>query len=272
MGWGFQADANAIFTASTSFLSMKDYLASVEGGLAGDLQASAGMAGDDAAGRAFAARYRPVARSTVQAAGIASAGSAGVSGRLLTMAWNYLTADNAAVAALVGGHPELDSAMAPSPGDCEPANLYATLPEVQQHHNWAVNELIAPFWPEGDPGARRAAAATWHKAGTLLAEVTTVLTQATNTMVSACSGVAFDAFFSYADQFVGLRGQRGALLTAASTACQSLAAACDSYAGRIDARRADVEHAAEAAGIIAGVGLVLSLCRPLRVGRSWSSS
>lgn len=256
---GFKADADAIFNASTRFLSMKDYLASVESGLVGDLQTTAGMAGDDAAGRSFAGKYSPAARTAVQAIGVASAGSAAISGRLLTMAWNYLIVDDAAAAALVGRHPQLDSGTAPSPQDCEPGNLHASLPEVQQHHNWAVNHLITPFWPEGDPDKLRNAATTWHKAATLLTGVTTEMTGAVNTMVSACAGVAFDAFYAYADQFVGLQGQRDALLSATATACQNLSACCTAYANHIDARRSDVEHAAEAAGVITGVGVILTI-------------
>jgi hypothetical protein len=130
---------------------------------------------------------------------------------------------------------------------------------VQQHHNWAVNNLIAPFWPEGNPGQLRSAAATWRTAAGLLNEVTVVLAGASSTMARSCAGVAFDAFYSYADQFVGLRGQHGALLSAAAGTCGALSAACDSYAARIDARRAEVEHLAEAAGVIAAGGLLLTL-------------
>jgi hypothetical protein len=117
----FQADSDAIFTASTRFLAMKDYLITVEGGLVGDLQTSAGMAGDDNAGRAFSARYQPAARSAARAVGLSSAGSAAISGKLLTMAWNYLLADDAAAAALIGGRPQLDSAMAPGHRSASPA-------------------------------------------------------------------------------------------------------------------------------------------------------
>jgi hypothetical protein len=85
------------------------------------------------------------------------------------------------------------------------------------------------------------------------------MTGTVNTMVSACTGVAFDAFYAYANQFVGLKGQRDALLSATATACQNLSACCTAYADHIDSRRADVEHAAEAAGVITGVGLVLTL-------------
>lgn len=82
-------------------------------------------------------------------------------GKLLTMAWNYLLADDAIAASLIGGKPQLDSGMAPGPQECEPANATVTLPQVEQHHNWAVNHLIAPFWPEGNPDVLDAAAATW---------------------------------------------------------------------------------------------------------------
>jgi hypothetical protein len=145
---GFRADANAIFTASVSFMSMKDYLAEVEAGIG----------------------------------------------------------------------------MAPGPSECEPSDVYASLPQVEQHHNWAVNHLIAPFWPEGDPGTLQAAAATWEQAANLLGEVIEVMAKATHTMVSDCAGVAFDSFYAYADQFVGLNGQRDALLSATETTCRNLSA------------------------------------------------
>jgi hypothetical protein len=258
-GSGFRADANAIFTASTKFLNMKDYLEEVQSGLIGDLGSTGGMAGDDDAGHNFGSAYSPAAQTTVRGIGTASAGCAAISGKLLTMAWNYLLADDAVAASLIGGKPQLDSAMAPGPEECEPSNTAVVLPQVEQHHNWAVNNLIAPFWPEGNPDVLDAAAVTWHRAATYLGEVTQVLVSATNTMVAECSGVAFDAFYAYTDQFVGLKGQSNSLLTVLAKACETLSQSCTAYANQIRARRSFVEHMAEVAGIATAAGVVLTL-------------
>lgn len=257
-GSGFRADANAIFTASTKFLNMKDYLEEVQAGLIGDLGSTGGMAGDDDAGHNFGNAYSPAAQTTVRGIGTASAGCAAISSKLLTMAWNYLLTDDAVAASLIGGKPQLDSGMAPSPEECEPTNAAVVLPQVEQHHNWAVNHLIAPFWPEGNPDVLDAAATTWQRAATYLGEVTQVLVSATNTMLAECSGVAFDAFYAYADQFVGLKGQSNALLTVLAKSCATLSQSCTSYANEIRARRSFVEHMAEVAGIATAAGVVLT--------------
>ena len=257
-GDGFKADAGAIFTASTKFLNMKDYLEEVQGGLIGDLGSTGGMAGDDSAGHNFGNAYSPAAQTTAKGIGTASAGCAAISGKLLTMAWNYLLVDDAVAASLIGGKPQLDSGMAPSAEDCEPSNAAVTLPQVEQHHDWAVNHLIAPFWPEGNPDVLDAAATTWHRAATYLGEVTQVLVSAVNTMVADCSGVAFDAFYAYADQFVGLNGQSTALLSVLTKSCETLSQSCTAYANQIRSRRTQVEHLAEAAGIATVVGAVLT--------------
>jgi hypothetical protein len=258
MGGGFRADANAIFTASTKFLTMSDYLEEIQSGLIGDLGSTGAMAGDDTAGRNFGGAYSPAALTTVQGIGRASAGCAAISGKLLTMAWNYLLADDATAAALVGGSPQLSSGMAPSPQECEPSNAAVSLPQVEQHHNWAVNHLIAPFWPEGNPDTLDAAATTWHMAAGYLGEATPVLTSAVNTMTGSCDGVAFDAFYTYADQFVGLKGQDTALLSALTHACTTLSQTCTNYANAIRSRRTHVEHMAELAGIATVAGAVLT--------------
>jgi hypothetical protein len=125
-GGGFRADANAIFAASVRFLDMKNYLSEVQGGLIGDLGPTGGMAGDDDAGRNFGSACSPAAQTTVRGIGIASAGCAAISANLLGMAWNYLLADDAAAASLIGGGPQLNSAMAPGPQECEPSNATIT--------------------------------------------------------------------------------------------------------------------------------------------------
>lgn len=257
-GGGFRADANAIFAASVKFLDMKNYLEQVQGGLIGDLGSTGGMAGDDDAGRNFGRAYSPAAQTTVRGIGTASAGCAAISANLLGMAWNYLLADDAAAASFIGGRPQLNSAMAPGPQECEPSNATVTLPQVEQHHNWAVNDLIAPFWPEGDPDTLDAASTTWHLAANYLSQVIEVLVSAVNTMVADCEGVAFDAFYAYADKFVGLRGQGNALLSDLVQACNTLSTSCQNYAGQINSRRAYVKHVAEAAGIITAAGAVLT--------------
>lgn len=255
---GFRADANAIFTASTRFLDMKDYLEEIQGGLIGDLGSTGGMGGDDSAGHNFGSAYSPAAQTTVRGIGTASAGCAAISGNLLGMAWNYLLADDAAAASLIGGKPRLNSGMAPGAQECEPSNAATVLPQVEQHHNWGVNHLIAPFWPEGDPDTLDAASATWHRAATYLGEVTPVLVGAVHTMVASCEGVAFDAFYAYADRFIGLRGQGSALLSELVRACETLSRSCRAYADQIRSRRSYVEHVAEAAGIVTLAGAVLT--------------
>lgn len=71
--------------------------------------------------------------------------------------------------------------------------------------------------------------------------------------------MAFDAFYAYADQFVGLKGQSSALLSVLTRACEALSQSCAAYAAEIRARRTHIEHMAEAAGIATVAGAVLAV-------------
>jgi len=54
VGTGFHADSDVLYTASTKFLDVKNYVFAIAAGAAGDLAASAGMAGDNSPAHDFA--------------------------------------------------------------------------------------------------------------------------------------------------------------------------------------------------------------------------
>src|SRR3954471_7623768 len=101
-GGGYVAVPDVIFKASVEMLSTKDFVYAVAAGAAGDLHVAAGMAGDDSVAHSFAAKYEPAARTIVQ--GISRAGEAlGLTAsKLLTMASNYLAAEDAVAAKFTG--------------------------------------------------------------------------------------------------------------------------------------------------------------------------
>jgi hypothetical protein len=95
---GFAAVPDVIFKASTQMVGTKEYVYAMASGVVGDLGASAGMAGDDEVAHSFAQKYEPAARTIVR--GISSAGQAVglTASKLLTMAVNYLAAEDAVAA------------------------------------------------------------------------------------------------------------------------------------------------------------------------------
>lgn len=87
---GFTVDLDGMFRASLQFQDTKDFVFNIESGAVNDLSQSAGMAGNDAAGQAFAASYQATAQAIMQAVDKGGQGMSAVAQRLLTMAWNYL--------------------------------------------------------------------------------------------------------------------------------------------------------------------------------------
>lgn len=257
MGAGFHAEPDVLLRASVGFLDTRRFVGDIAGGLVGDLAGTGGMGGDDHAGHAFANRYQPAAQQTVRAIGVAGGGLGAVSGRLLTMAWNYLKTEDAVAAAMNGGR--IDTAAparsAAQADECDPGSAHQQLPEVVGRHNWVVNHLIAPFWPEGDPDRLRLAAGRWTKAASLIGQAQGDAEHQVQTVLASCHGDAIGAFSRYASGFVGA----GGILAEIRRSCGSLAAACGAYAGRIEDQRRHLQHLLEAAGVVTVVGGLLTV-------------
>lgn len=147
LGGGYAVDPYVVFRASTQFLDAKDFVYKIGAGMAGDLQASAGMAGDDNTAHSFASRYEPAATAIVAAVGTAGQGMAAISSRLLGMATNYLRVEDAAATAL-GARVNVSTGLAPgAQQDCEPSTAHASLPMVTGSKQVHEIPVIGRFWP-----------------------------------------------------------------------------------------------------------------------------
>ncbi|HEX7658848.1 MAG TPA: restriction endonuclease fold toxin-2 domain-containing protein [Pseudonocardiaceae bacterium] len=262
---GFVADRDVMFQASVQFLDAKTFVLNIAAGTAGDLASSVGMAGDDDAAHNFANIYEPCARSVVQAMDKAGQAMAAISGRLLTMAWNYLKTEDNIAASFNGGQIDTSSGMS-RPPECEPTEAHAGLPSVIGPGQTNDIPVISQFWPQGYPDRLRAAADVWRKAGELIDDAQVNAANQALPVFVLCEGAAVEAFGSYAATVFTGHPSDGSTIAAGqplmenvSAGCRVLANACDSFAGAIDTLRNKITDMAIGAGLIAVGGLLLSI-------------
>lgn len=223
------------------------------------------MAGDDEAGRNFAAKYEPCARTVVPAIDRAGQAVAAISGRLLTMAWNYLKTEDSVAAAFNGGQIDTASGMA-RPPECQPTNAYASLPRVVDPGQTNDIPVLSQFWPQGYPDKLRAAAQVWATAAELIDDAQVNAANQALPVFIFCQGTAVRAFGDYAATVFTGHLSGGTAVTSGqplmeniSAACRLLANACNSFADAMERVRNTITNLAIGAGIATGVGIVLSI-------------
>ena len=264
-GGGFHIDSDTVFWAATRMVATKDFVYAMVGGVVGDLQVSAGMAGDDSTGHSFASRYEPAARTIVQ--GGSSAGQAiGVTAsKLLAVAVDYLAADDR-VAARFTPTIDVSSFASPPPPDCDPLNATVALPMVTVSQQ--VNEMpvIGKFWPQGDPGRLRDTAGVWLHLAALVDDAQHDAENHARTVTEFCSGAAITAFGEYVRRIWSPCPSGGdvvvdsqPLMENVSAACRQMAKICQGYADAIDRCRHTLIGLGVGAGLITVVGVGLSV-------------
>ncbi|MDH6120271.1 hypothetical protein ABH930_005827 [Kitasatospora sp. GAS204A] len=264
-GGGFQVDPGTVFQASVQFLDTKGYVFNITSGVAGDLAATAGMAGDDSTAHSFASKYEPAATAIVNAIDKAGQGMAAISSRLLTMASNYLAVEDSIAAALTGNI-NTQSGLQQSSDQCEPTNAAATLPMVTGSKQVHEIPVIGKFWPQGDPDKLRHAAGVWANCASLIDDAQTNAGRHASTVVEECSGAAFDAFQAYAATIYTAHPHGGTtvanslpLMENLSAACRTMHDTCQQYADAIDNCRDTLIGLATAAGVITTAGVLLTV-------------
>jgi hypothetical protein len=125
---------------------------------------------------------------------------AAISGRLLTMAWNYLITEDKIAASFNGGHIDTTSGIQRQPENCQPSEAYVALPAVTGAKQTSSIPVISRFWPQGDPDKLRAAARIWRKAAELIDEAQSDGARQAMPIFVYCSGNAVEAFGNYAAQ------------------------------------------------------------------------
>lgn len=265
-GQGYRVDPDMVFRSSVGFLDTKDFVFSIASGVAGDLSACAGMAGDDGTAHSFAAKYEPAARSIVSAIGTAGQGMATISSRLLKMAANYLAAEDAAVAALTGKINTSSGLSRSTAEGCEPSNAAASLPMVTGSKQVHEIPVIGKFWPQGDPDKLRAAAKAWAMCASLVDDAQVNAARHANTVNEDCRGEAFDAFQGYAAKVytphpAGSRDISSCLplMENISGACRLMHDACSQYAEAIDTCRETLIGLGVTAGVVTAGGVLLTV-------------
>ncbi|MFJ1796572.1 restriction endonuclease fold toxin-2 domain-containing protein [Kitasatospora griseola] len=255
-----------VFRASVEFLDTKDFVYAIAAGTAGDLaSSSSGMAGDDSVAHSFAGKYEPAAKTIVKAIGTAGQGMAAISGRLLTMAANYLAVEDS-IAAAMTGRIDTSSGTAQRAQECEPSEAYNSLPMVTGSKEVHEVPVIGKFWPQGDPDRLRQAGRVWARCASLLDDAQANAGRHAAAVVEQCQGRAFDAFQEYAATVYAASPHGGTdvssslpLLENVSAACRQMQSICDEYADAIDTCRDTLIGLAVAAGIITAAGVILTV-------------
>lgn len=264
-GGGYRVVPDVIFKASTQMVATKDYVYAMVSGVVGDLQVSAGMAGDDSTAHSFASKYEPAARTIVQ--GVSSAGEAVglTASKLLTMAATYLAAEDRVAARFTPGIDTSSFAKPPQP-ECEPQNAAAALPMVTESKQ--VNEIpiIGEFWPQGDPDRLRETADVWRRLATLIDDAQHNAEEHARPIPVQCSGDAITAFQAYVGKIWSpcpsnsdVVADDRPLMENLSAACLQMAKICPGYADAIDDCRDTLIAIGVGAGIITGIGVALTV-------------
>jgi hypothetical protein len=263
---GYQADLDTMFKSSVQFLDTKNFVHDIAAGVAGDLSVSAGMAGDDSTAHSFATKYEPAARTLVKTIGMAGQGMAAISSRLLAMAVTYLRQEDAVAGALLGKNIDTASGLAQSSDQCEPSEVYNSLPMVTGSREVHEIPVIGKFWPQGDPDKLRQTAQVWAKCAELVDDAQANAGRHAAPIKEHCSGQAFDQFADYASTFYTSSPHGGTginpsapLLENVSAGCRLMHDLCNEYADAIDVCRGALIALGVGAGLIAAGGVLLTV-------------
>lgn len=231
---GFAVVVDDLRATAATFGRLGDRASASAGTASASLAATAGAGGDDAVLARWRDRYDPMAAALWGALGAAGGTLGLIAGKLTDTGNAYLAGEHAATPSASGAPPELPGVGGSArPGPPPPSS---TGPD-------GVPDVLAPFYPGGDPGRLRAASAAW----TALAEQWTDLglagDSAFRSLLAANSGAAFSAMAAYwGRQFVPCGTDP--LFNAVAAGARTLGASCGELADLVDRTRAAVLGAA----------------------------
>ncbi|CCA54314.1 MULTISPECIES: hypothetical protein [Streptomyces] len=164
-----QQRAGNYVNASWSMVRLRDLIYDMLGLLFRELSAHGGMAGDDDAGRAFAAVYKPAVKTVFEAAGLAHQVMANGAGALLKATEDFLKQESAIAASLLGQSVAPDIGAQPSRPDCDPraGHNVEELPEVVGETSWNDQYLLGSRF-HGQRDKLRKTANAWRSAAGIL--------------------------------------------------------------------------------------------------------
>jgi hypothetical protein len=230
---GFSVTIDDLAVSATTFERLHRVAA---GGLvasAGGLGAAGGMAGDDAVLARWRDVYDPLAAAVWAAGGTASRTLSDIAARLAVTGNGYLDADRAS------GGGATDRIAAPA----GPASVPPPPPSSTGPVGPGVPAPLAAYWPGGDPGMLRDAAAAWSGLATALDDAAHDADSAFRSLVGTNEGATFSAMRAYWGRHFQPCGT-APLFNAVPGAARALGGACGQLADAIDVSRAEVGRAA----------------------------
>ncbi|WP_316521215.1 restriction endonuclease fold toxin-2 domain-containing protein [Kitasatospora brasiliensis] len=241
--------------SSAGFTDLHNTAAQLYRSLVFSMDDIAGMAGDDDAGKKFAAKYDPAAQKIVDAMAQVVGQLGGTANGLYTMAINYLQTEADVATSLMAPQKLPESA---NP-ECDEEVAKAALRSAVGHNDsGAIHDLLKKFWPQGDPGKLRQAATGWKNFAGLVSRLGVEGDKRVQRVTASSSSSAVTSFAqNWALMHDGCATQ-GPLLNSITNAAFKLGQACEAYAREVEDLRDKLEDLAVGAGIVAGVGIALT--------------
>ncbi|MCX4759368.1 restriction endonuclease fold toxin-2 domain-containing protein [Kitasatospora purpeofusca] len=242
--------------SSSGFTDLHNDAAQIYRSLVFSMDEVAGMAGDDDAGKKFAAEYDPAAQKLVDAMASAVGQLGGTANGLYTMALSYLRTE-ADVAASLMAPQKLPASNAPG---CDEEVARAKLRSAVGHNgSGAIHKLLRKFWPQGDPAKLRRAATGWKSFANLVSRLGVEGDKRVQRVTASSSSSAVTSFAqNWAKMHDGCATE-GPLLNSLTNAAFKLGLACEAYAKEVEDLRDTLETLAVTAGVVAGVGIALTV-------------
>ncbi|GAB7189004.1 hypothetical protein ATKI12_8835 [Kitasatospora sp. Ki12] len=242
--------------SSAGFTDLHNTAAQLYRSLVFSMDEVKGMAGDDDAGKKFAATYDPAAQRIADAMAQAVGQLGGTANGLYTMAVNYLQTD-ADVAASMMAPQKLPASADPA---CDEELAKAKLNSAVGHNgSGAVHDFLKKFWPQGDPGKLRQAASDWKNFASLVSRLGVEGDKRVQRVTASSTSSAVTSFAqNWAKMHDGCATQ-GPLLNSITNAAFKLGQACEAYAKEVEGLRDTLEDLAITAGIVAGAGILLTV-------------
>ena len=248
-------DGGGFLAARDAFEAGNQWAAMTHHGLADGLSGFGAMAGDSSLAGEFAAAYDEAARETLGGLGdlvVAFATCGRLTAASLT---NHRRAEDRSVfmgpAVYEGGLPP-DGYVAVLPVT-PPSSLGGDLSGLPGWATWLLDQVEGFVWPDADIARLRAAAALWRTSASKVESLRDYADSAARHLAIEVSPEVASA--------TSATDQLGAAATDLSSQMTAVAAACDTYADRVEQQRALildlVSDTIRDAVIIQGIGIVL---------------
>ncbi|MCZ1014385.1 restriction endonuclease fold toxin-2 domain-containing protein [Streptomyces noursei] len=247
---GYEFNAGQMIKASMAMMDVMRGVRDTAIALASELDEQHGMAGDDDAGQAFSAVYKPAASATIDQIGFGSYLMGGTGRGIMQTAREYMATESQVSADLLGKQEDLSANLGDPGADCSSRfiGLGRDLPEVVGETAW-----FDQYVPGGGDRYRGSAqkardvAGSWRHAGKLLERFYEEAQVCASTARQHHTGAAADAFQDYFRRNIGtghapVQAQADEPLMAnLVAACRQLANACESYGDHIETALAAID-------------------------------